>query len=92
MSLGENIKRIRESKNITLENLAELTGISVSDCEKIEAGKRALTSSEIQSICKTLGVSFEALVTAPKPQPPVEEGSVLMPVDELKKLLGKMTE
>ena len=92
MSLGENIKNIRESKSITMEQFSELTGISMENCEKIEAGKRALSSADIQSICKVLDVNFEALVTAPKTAPAPEEGSVLMPVDELQKLLGKMKE
>lgn len=88
MSLGENIQNIRISKNITLDRFAELTGISAENCEKIEAGRRALSSSEIQSICRVLDVSFDDLVTAPRQQ--TDQASVLMPVDELQSLLGKM--
>ena len=90
MSVGENIKKIRVSKSISLEQFAELTGISVSSCKGIESGQRALNSSEVQSICRVLDVTFEALVAAPAP--PKEEASMVMPVDELKNLLGKMKE
>lgn len=94
MSLGENIKSIRESKNITLESFAQLTGISADNCLKIESGQRALTSAEIQSICNVLGITFDDLVRSPKqpqqPEPRSQDASVLMPVDELQKLLGKM--
>ena len=90
MSVGENIKKIRESQSITLEKFAELTGISLTSCQGIESGQRALNSSEVQSICRVLGVTFEALVAAPPP--PKEEASMVMPVDELRNLLGKMRE
>ncbi len=92
MSVGENIKKIRESKSMSLERFAELTGISLSSCEGIEAGQRALNSSEVQSICRVLEVNFDALVTAPSPETLKEEESMVMPVDELKDLLGKMKE
>ena len=87
-------KRIRESKSISLERFAELTGISPQNCYSIENGLRALNSSEVQSICRVLGVSFDVLVSNPAPEPdPLEsEGSVVMPVDELQNLLGKMRE
>ncbi len=92
MSVGENIKKIRESKSISLERFAELTGISLSSCQGIESGQRALNSAEVQSICRVLDISFEALVTVPASETLTEEESMVMPVDELKNLLGKMKE
>ena len=92
MSVGDNIKRIRESKSMSLERFAELTGISLSSCQGIEAGQRALNSSEVQSICRVLEVSFDMLVTAPASEYMTEEESMVMPVDELQNLLGKMKE
>ena len=92
MSVGENIKIIRESKGIDLANFSMMTGISLANCEGIEAGVRALTSAEVQAICNALGVSFDALVAAPLQDAPESEGSVVMPVDELQNLLGKMRE
>ena len=93
MSLGDNIKMYRESKHMSLADFSAKTGISLEACEAIETGKRALSSADIQSICRVLDVTFESLVTPP-PAPSVSctEGSVLMPVDELRSLLGKMRE
>lgn len=40
INIGEAIKELRKAQNITKEQLAEKTGISVSHLEKIEAGAR----------------------------------------------------
>ena len=108
MSIGQNIKRYRENLSMTEEQFAEKVGITVQECRFIEAGRRALSSAEIQKIGEVLNVTFDDLLSSrpippaiPK-RPPVptpaaddempEEGSVLMPMDELKNLLGKMKE
>lgn len=97
MSIGQNVKIYRENSGIALEDFAARIGLTAAECQGIEAGKRMLSSSEIQRICKVLNVSLEALLskhpTVPKPQEDIsEEGSILMPVDELQSLLGKMRE
>lgn len=93
MSLGDNIKMYRESKMMSLDDFSAKTGIALDACQAIEIGKRALSSAEIQSICRVLDVTFESLVTPPPaPSDACTEGSVLMPVDELRNLLGKMRE
>lgn len=65
-------------------------------CERIEAGSRPLTSSEVHTICKALDVTFDMLVAAPKPAKKASDeeagGSVVMPMEELQNLLGKMKE
>lgn len=40
VDIGKAIKELRKVRNITKEQLAERTGISVSHLEKIEAGSR----------------------------------------------------
>lgn len=98
MSIGQNIKRYRESLSISEEQFAERVGITIEECRYIEAGRRPLSSAEIQKISEVLNVTFDALLSSkPIPAPPIhrdepEEGSVLMPMDELKNLLGQMKE
>lgn len=98
MSIGQNIKCYREYLSMTEEEFAGKVGISIDECNLIESGRRALTSAEIQKIGEVLNVTFDDLLAPnPVPPPPVdtdapEEGSVLMPMDELKNLLGKMQE
>ena len=106
MSIGQNIKRYREKLSMSEEQFAEQVGITVQECRFIEAGRRALSSAEIQKIGEVLNVTFDDLLSS-RPIPPAipkrpaarasdddmpEEGSVLMPMDELKNLLGKMKE
>ena len=97
MSIGQNIKRYRENLSISEEQFAERVGITVDECRNIENGRRALSSLEIQKISEVLNVTFDALLSskpipAPAPKDEPEEGSVLMPMDELKNLLGQMNE
>lgn len=91
MGIGENIGVYRQRKNMTLEQLAQKLGLTVDECRRIESGQRMLSSSEIQRICKILDVSLDALLTHEPPQDPADdEGSILMPIDELQHLLGQM--
>ena len=100
MSLGGNIKRIRTDRNISLESFAEQLGLPVEACLAIEDDNRSLSSVEIQTICQILDVTFDSLVYEKKSSLEINEAeendaaeeSVLMPVDELQKLLGKMND
>ena len=64
--------------------------MSVADCRLIEDGRRVINSTEIKSICQVLGVSIDALFAMSSDDFAETEGSMLMPVDELQSLLGKM--
>lgn len=96
MSIGENVKRYREYYGMGMDEFAARMALPVEACEGIESGKRMLSSSEIQQICRILGVSLEALLSRQPSMPEAvsedDEGSILMPVDELQNLLGKMRE
>lgn len=95
MSIGQNVKVYREYNGISIEDFASQINLTVEECEGIEAGVRMLSSSEIERICRALNVTLEALLSrqpsTPAPQDDAE-GSILMPVDELQSLLGKMRE
>jgi len=95
MSVNDNIRKYRINRSLSLQQFAAQTGISLSDCQKIENGTKPLSSAEVQRICKVLGVDIDTLMTASVPDPEEEvvtEGSVLMPFEELQNLLGKMKE
>lgn len=96
MSIGQNIKCYRENLSMSEEEFAERVGLSVEECRFIESGRRALSSAEIQRIGEVLDVTFDDLLASkpiPKPIRDVpDDCSVLMPMDELKNLLGKMQE
>lgn len=60
--LGDNLKKIRVSKNITQTELAETLGIDKSFLSNIENGKTNPTLSTITSLAKALGVSSNELL------------------------------
>ncbi len=62
LSIGENIRRLRRVRGISLGELAKEAGISKSTLSAIEAGKANPTISTLWAISKALGVPFSTLV------------------------------
>ena len=61
-NIALNLKRIRKSKNMSLDMLAERTGVSKSMLGQIERGKTNPTVSTIGKIVEGLKVPFEQLI------------------------------
>lgn len=79
MDIGQNIKKIRKEKKITLEELSKKTGFSAGYISQVENGKREKPSSEfLKSITYGLDVSDTYLTTGKKTLTDLSE-------DELKK-------
>jgi transcriptional regulator with XRE-family HTH domain len=64
--ISQNLKNIREEKRISLDKLAELTGVSKSMLGQIERGESSPTIATIWKIANGLKISFTALLTAPQ--------------------------
>jgi len=64
--VAQNLKRIRDEKKLSLDKLAELTGVSKSMLGQIERGESSPTISVIWKIANGLKISFTALLGAPK--------------------------
>lgn len=60
--IGINIKAERLKKNISQENLAEMTNISIPTISLIETGKQNTSILNIIEIAKALNVDIEVLV------------------------------
>lgn len=60
--LGENLKKIRTSKNITQTEFAEKLGVDKSFVSNIENGKTNPTLSTITNLAQALGVSANELL------------------------------
>lgn len=79
MDIGQNIKKIRKEKKITLEELSKKTGFSAGYISQVENGKREKPSREfLKSITYGLDVSETYLTTGKKTLTDLSE-------DELKK-------
>ncbi len=59
-AISNNLRTIRESRNFSLDQLSELTGVSKSMLRQIETGKSSPTISTIWKIANGLRVSFTA--------------------------------
>ncbi|KAA0259523.1 helix-turn-helix domain-containing protein [Deferribacter autotrophicus] len=64
--ISENLKRIRETRGLTLEQLSEITGVSKSMLRQIETGKSIPTIATIWKIANGLKVSFTYLMVRQK--------------------------
>ncbi|MDE7206979.1 MAG: XRE family transcriptional regulator [Lachnospiraceae bacterium] len=61
-NIAENLKRIRKSRNMSLDMLAEKTGVSKSMLGQIERGESNPTVATIAKIVDGINVPFEDLI------------------------------
>lgn len=61
-NIADNLKRIRKSKNMSLDMLAAKTGVSKSMLGQIERGESNPTVATIEKIVEGIKVSFEDLI------------------------------
>ena len=59
LDLGQEIRRLREARGITLRELARSVGLSAPFMSDLEHGRR--TTTHLPAIAKALGVPFEHL-------------------------------
>jgi XRE family transcriptional regulator, regulator of sulfur utilization len=64
MSLGEKLIRLRKSKGISQESLAENSNISLRTIQRIETGTATPRPYTIKTLAETLGVPVEQLSTS----------------------------
>lgn len=71
-NIAKNLRSLRENRGMSLEQLAELTGVSKSMLRQIETGKSSPTISTIWKIANGLHISFTALLHQPTVQAEVK--------------------
>lgn len=64
-TIGQNIKRIRKSYNLSMDQLTKLSGVSKSMIARIESGASTPTVTTLWKICNGLKVSFSTLLDDP---------------------------
>ena len=62
MAISENIKKLRESKGISMTELAECAGIAQPQIAKYEAGTTVPNAITAVAIAERLGTTVERLV------------------------------
>ena len=73
MNLGEKIKFLRKTKNMSQEDLAKHLKINRNFLSRIETGKSEPSISIIKGICNLFGVSISSLLEFDKSSPIYEE-------------------
>lgn len=63
LQVGQNIRRIREYKNLTQEWVAEKSGLSVSTYGSIERGDADVNFRKLADIAEALGVQEEDIIS-----------------------------
>jgi transcriptional regulator with XRE-family HTH domain len=61
-SVGDRIREIREELGLTLEKLADKTGISKGFLSDVETGKRDISSEYLLKIADAMGASLDYLL------------------------------
>ena len=66
--ISRNIKRIRQERTLTLDDLARLTGVSKSMLSEIERCTKSPTISVLEKICNGINIPLAQLTYAETPQ------------------------
>jgi transcriptional regulator with XRE-family HTH domain len=65
--VGENLRRMRARRNLSLDGLAKLSGVSRAMLNQIELGRSAPTINLVFKIARAFEVPFSALLTSTEP-------------------------
>ncbi|WP_066253899.1 helix-turn-helix domain-containing protein [Neobacillus drentensis] len=65
--IAKNLKAFRERKKLSLEKVAEITGVSKTMIGQIERGESSPTITTIWKIANGLKISFTSLINNPQP-------------------------
>ncbi|WP_028778820.1 helix-turn-helix domain-containing protein [Shimazuella kribbensis] len=79
--IAKNLKAFREGRRLSLEKVAELTGVSKTMIGQIERGESSPTIKTIWKIANGLKISFTSLIHNPQPE------TKIVKKEERKKLL-----
>lgn len=62
MNIGDNIKRIREDKGMTQQQVADLANMHRSNYSKVESGQRELSVAALNKIARYFNITLDELV------------------------------
>lgn len=73
LQLGPRIREAREERGLSLRDVAEVTGFSVSFLSQVELGRSSPSLASLQTICAALGLELAAAL---RQDPPGDSGPV----------------
>ena len=75
--VGSELRRVRESKKLSLRAVASAVGVSASLLSQVETGKTQPSVSTLYALVNHLGISLDSLMGVARPAPllaPIGEG------------------
>jgi transcriptional regulator with XRE-family HTH domain len=86
-AVGSRLRAVRQRRSVTLTELSDVTGISVSTLSRLESGQRRPTLELLLQLATAHGVPIDELVGAPPvgdprvhPRPISRDGKTLIPL------------
>lgn len=80
--VAKNVKRLREERKLSMDELSRLSGVSKSMLAQIERGSGNPTISTLWKLSNGMGVPFDALTVRPKTPYEIVKTSELQPLLE----------
>lgn len=87
--VGPRLRKLRQSRNLTLDDVAEATGVSVSKLSRLESGHRRPTLDVLLPLARVYRLPLDDLVGAPttgdprlRPKPVERYGMIWIPLSE----------
>jgi transcriptional regulator with XRE-family HTH domain len=80
--VAKNLRNIREEKKLSLDKVAELTGVSKSMLGQIERGESNPTITTVWKIANGLKISFTTLINTPQPDTVIIDRGDIEPLVE----------
>ena len=71
--VARNLRKLRAARDLTQEQLADLTGVAAAQISRIETGARNTTLATLEALSTGLGCSLVELVGTSRPAQPVAE-------------------
>jgi transcriptional regulator with XRE-family HTH domain len=67
--MGDRLKRLREDKNMTQQQLADAAGVSVWSLRQWEQGRRTMLFEVAPKLANALGITLDELAGRSEPAP-----------------------
>lgn len=82
--IGENIKSLRRTHNLTQPEFAKIVGISRNSLSRYENGTSSVSTTLIDRICQRFNVSYVDIVGEEKMLSPVEDYQLTLKIEMIK--------
>ena len=82
--IGDNIKSLRRTHDLTQPEFAKIVGISRNSLSRYENGTRSVSTELIDRICQKFNVSYVDIVGEDKMLTPVEDYQLTLKVEVIK--------